>query len=105
MHFRVTGWLPLANTFSGTTSENGLYIGLPLLVVLIAGAIALRHRLVMKVAALTTIAAFIVSLGSRLTVGRYVWTAGSPAAGSRPGAYPDPRRRDRRFFLGDTGRR
>lgn len=75
MHFRVTGWLGLANTFSGTTSENGLYIGLPLLVVLVAGAIALRHRPVMKVAALTTIAAFIVSLGSRLTVGRYVWTA------------------------------
>jgi hypothetical protein len=75
MHFRVTGWLRLANTFSGTTSENGLYIGLPLLVVLIAGAIALRHRPVMKVAALTTIAAFILSLGSRLTVGRYVWTA------------------------------
>ena len=75
MHFRVTGWLRLANTFSGTTSENGLYIGLPLLVVLIAGAIALRHRPVMKVAALTTVAAFIVSLGSRLTVGRYVWRA------------------------------
>ena len=75
MHFRVAGWLRLANTFSGTTSENGLYIGLPLLVVLIAGAIALRHRPVMKVAALTTVAAFIVSLGSRLTVGRYVWRA------------------------------
>ena len=75
MHFRVAGWLRLANTFSGTTSENGLYIGLPLLVVLIAGAIALRHRPVMKVAALTTVAAFVVSLGSRLTVGRYVWRA------------------------------
>ncbi len=75
MHFRVADWLRLANTFSGTTSENGLYIGLPLLVVLIAGAIALRHRPVMKVAALTTVAAFIVSLGSRLTVGRYVWRA------------------------------
>ncbi len=75
MHFRVTGWLRLANTFSGTTSENGLYIGLPLLVVLVAAAIALRHRPVMKVAVLTTLAAFIVSLGSRLTVGRYVWRA------------------------------
>ena len=75
MHFRVTGWLGLANTFSGTTSENGLYIGLPLLAVLVAGAIALRHRPVMKVAALTTLTAFIVSLGSRLTVGRHVWTA------------------------------
>jgi hypothetical protein len=75
MHFRVTGWLPLANTFSGTTSENGLYIGFPLLVVLIAGAIALWHRPVIKVAVLTTVAAFIVSLGSRLTIGRSVWTA------------------------------
>jgi len=75
MHFRVTGWLPLADTFSGNTSENGLYIGLPLLAVLITGAIALRHRPVMKVAALTTIAAFVVSLGSRLTVGRWTWTA------------------------------
>jgi hypothetical protein len=75
MHLRATGSLGLANTFSGTTSENGLYLGLPLLAVLITGAIALRHRPVMNVAALTTIAAFIVSLGSRLTVGRYVWTA------------------------------
>jgi hypothetical protein len=75
MQFRATGWLPLANTFSGTTSENGLYIGLPLLVVLITGAIALWHRPVMRVAALTTIAAFVMSLGSRLTVGHWAWTA------------------------------
>jgi hypothetical protein len=75
MQFRAAGWLPLANTFSGTTSENGLYTGLALLAVLIAGAIALRHRPVMGVAALTTAAAFVMSLGSRLTVGRYVWTA------------------------------
>ena len=75
MRFRVTGWLPLANTFSGTTSENGLYIGLPLLAVLITGAIALRHRPVMRVAALTTLAAFVMSLGSRLTVGSWAWTA------------------------------
>jgi hypothetical protein len=75
MRFTVTGWLPLANTFSGTTSENGLYIGLPLLAVLITGAIALRHRPVMRVAALTTLAAFVMSLGSRLTVGSWAWTA------------------------------
>jgi hypothetical protein len=75
MRFRVSGWLPLADTFSGGTSENGLYIGLPLLALLVAGAIALRHRPVMKVAALTTAAAFLMSLGSRLTVGRWTWTA------------------------------
>ncbi len=75
MRLRVAGWLPLANTFSGSTSENGLYIGLPLLAVLVAGAIALRHRPVMKVVALTTAAAFVMSLGSRLEVGRWTWTA------------------------------
>jgi hypothetical protein len=75
MRFRVTGWLPLANTFSGGTSENGLYIGLPLLALLVAGAIVLRHRPVVKVVALTTAAAFVMSLGSRLTVGRWTWTA------------------------------
>ncbi len=75
IRFRVTGWLPLADTFSGGTSENGLYIGLPLLAVLLVGAIALWRRPVMKVAALTTVAAFVMSLGSRLTVGRWTWTA------------------------------
>jgi hypothetical protein len=75
MRFRVAGWLPLANTFSGGTSENGLYIGLPLLALLVAGAIVLWRRPVMRVAALTTVAAFIVSLGSRLTVGRRTWAA------------------------------
>jgi hypothetical protein len=75
LHFRVAGWLRLADTFSGSTSENGLYVGLPLLAVLVAGAIVLRYRPVMKVAALTTAAAFVMSLGSRLTVGRWTWTA------------------------------
>jgi hypothetical protein len=75
MQFRLNGWLALANTFSGTTSENGLYIGLPLLAVLVTGVVVLRRRPVMKVAALTTIAAFVLSLGSRLTVGRWTWTA------------------------------
>lgn len=75
MRFRVTGWLPLADTFSGGTSENGLYLGLPLLVLLVVSAIVLWHRPVMRVAALTTLASFVMSLGSRLTVGPWVWTA------------------------------
>jgi hypothetical protein len=75
MRFRVAGWLPLANTFSGSTSENGLYIGLPLLMLLVAGAVTLWYRPVMRAAALTTLAAFVLSLGSRLTVGHWVWTA------------------------------
>jgi hypothetical protein len=75
MRFRVTGWLPLADTFSGGTSENGLYLGLPLLVLLVVSAIVLWHCPVMRVVALTTLASFVMSLGSRLTVGPWVWIA------------------------------
>ena len=75
MYFRVARFVPLADTFSGNTSENGLYLGLPLLLVLIAGAIALRRRPVMKIAVVVTAVAFVLALGSRLTVGRYVWKA------------------------------
>jgi hypothetical protein len=75
MYFRVARLVPLADTFSGNTSENGLYLGIPLVLVLIAGAVALRRRPVMKVACAVTAVAFVLALGSRLTVGRYVWKA------------------------------
>jgi len=75
MHFRVAGWVRLADTFSGNASENGSYLGLAVLLLLIAGTVALWRRPVVKVAALTTVAAFVLSLGSRLTAGRYVWQA------------------------------
>lgn len=75
MYFRVARFVPLADTFSGNTSENGLYLGIPLLMLLIVGAIILRRRPVMKIAMVVTAVAFILALGSRLTVGRYVWTA------------------------------
>jgi hypothetical protein len=75
MRFRAPGLVRLADTFSGNTSENGSYLGLVLLGVLIVGVIALWRRPVVKVAALTTVAAFVLSLGSRLTVGRFVWKA------------------------------
>ncbi|HYB14189.1 MAG TPA: hypothetical protein VEF71_01760 [Streptosporangiaceae bacterium] len=75
MHFRVAGWVRLADTFSGNPSENGSYLGPALLLLLIAGTIVLRRRPVVKVAALTTAASFVLSLGSRLTVGRDVWKA------------------------------
>lgn len=75
MHFRVAGLARMADTFSGNPSENGSYLGFVLLAVLVAGTIALWQRPVVKVAALTAVAAFIMSLGSRLTIGRYVWKA------------------------------
>ena len=75
MHFRAAGPAQMADAFSGNPSENGLYLGLALLAVLIAGAVTLWHRPVVKVAALTTVAAFVLSLGSRLAVGRFVLRA------------------------------
>ena len=75
MYVRVARFAPLADTFSGNTSENGLYLGIPLVLLLIAGAIILRRRPVMKIAVVVTAVAFVLALGSRLTVGRYVWKA------------------------------
>jgi hypothetical protein len=75
MHFRVAGWVRLADTFSGNPSENGSYLGVALLLLLLAGTIALWRRPAVKVAALSTVAAFVLSLGSRLTVGHHVWQA------------------------------
>lgn len=75
MYFRTADSARLANTFSGGTSENGLYLGLPLLVVLVVGAVLLWRRPAMRIVALTTAAAFVLSLGSRLTVGHHVLRA------------------------------
>jgi hypothetical protein len=72
MYFRTAGSARLANSFSGGTSENGLYLGLPLLVVLFVGIVVLRRRPAMKFAALVTAAAFVLSLGSRLTAGHFL---------------------------------
>lgn len=72
MYFRTAGSARLADTFSGGTSENGLYLGLPLLVVLAVGAVVLWRRPAMRVAGLVTVAAFVLSLGSRLTAGHHL---------------------------------
>ena len=87
MYFRVARFVPLADTFSGNTSENGLYLGIPLVLLLIAGAINLRRRPVMKIAVVVTAVAFVLALGSRLTVGRYVWQA-VPLPGAVLGRLP-----------------
>jgi len=75
MYFRTAGSARLANTLSGGTSENGLYLGPPLLVVLVVGAVLLWRRPAMKVVALATAAEFVLSLGSRLTIGHYLLRA------------------------------
>jgi len=72
MYLRTAASARLADTFSGG-SENGLYLGVPLLIILLAGAILLwRRRPVMRVVAVVTVVAFVLSLGSRLVVGHHV---------------------------------
>jgi hypothetical protein len=73
MFFRTAWSTRLADTFSGGTSENGLYLGVPLLVLLIVAGVVLWRRLpVLRVAVVVSVAALVLSLGSRLTVGRTV---------------------------------
>lgn len=53
---------------SGNLAENGSYLGIPLLAVLVVGAAVLWRRRVVRFAALLTAVAFVLSLGARLVV-------------------------------------
>ena len=56
-------------TWGGNDSENGSYLGLPLLVVLVALAWRFRSVAVVRFAAVLGIVAWVLSLGERLRVG------------------------------------
>lgn len=60
--------LSIAQNFANGSGENGSYLGLPLLVLLLAGAIALRRKPVVVIAALGGAWAFLFSLGGALSV-------------------------------------
>jgi len=47
-------------------AENGTYVGIPLILVLVVGAVLLRRRRIAMFAAVMALVAFILSLGSRL---------------------------------------
>ena len=66
----------ISSKFANSSSENYSYLGLPLTILLFAGAIVLRRQRVVLVAAIVSIVAFILSLGGGLAV------AGSPATGA-----------------------
>lgn len=68
MHFNVASLLHIANHFATTPGENGSYIGLPLLVLLVVGALWLRKSKVVLVAAISALCAFVLSLGGALTL-------------------------------------
>lgn len=74
MRFAPSALRTLADKFSGNTTENGSYLGLPLVAVGTATAVWLRRNLVVLVAAIMGLMAFILSLGSRLTIANHVLT-------------------------------
>ncbi len=67
--FAPTGAARLAAHFANGPTENGSYLGVTLLVVVVVGTIAMwRRSPVVRVAAVTALAAFLLSLGGGLTV-------------------------------------
>ncbi len=59
----------IASGFSNSMAENGLYLGLTLLAVLLVGAVLLwRSSAVVRVASVLMLAAFVLSLGASLAV-------------------------------------
>jgi hypothetical protein len=73
--------------FGGNSSENGSYLGITLLGVVLVGAVVFRRRAVVLVGAVWGLVAFVLSLGSRLVVHS---TPQATASGSAVGVVPLP---------------
>ncbi|MGH9089380.1 MAG: hypothetical protein ACRDYZ_14940, partial [Acidimicrobiales bacterium] len=65
----------MAQHFASSTAENGSYLGIPLILLVVAGAVWLWHERAVVVTAITGAAAFVLSLGGALQV------TGAPAVG------------------------
>ena len=62
----------------GSLSENGMYLGLPLLVTVVAFVVAFRRRSILVLSAAVAVCTWILSLGAHLTVDRHVTTVPLP---------------------------
>jgi hypothetical protein len=64
----------------GVVHENGFYLGIPLLALLVVGAVRLRHQpLVLSLATLGVVS-FVLGLGTRLTIANHVTPIPLPVA-------------------------
>ncbi|HXQ75994.1 MAG TPA: hypothetical protein VN791_05815 [Acidimicrobiales bacterium] len=61
-------WSHIANLFASSITENGSYIGIPFLLVLVVSTLALWRVAVVRVAAVCALAALVLSLGNGLVV-------------------------------------
>jgi hypothetical protein len=81
MHLNVHSWTATTDTFAGALSENGSYLGFPLIVVLVVGILFLWRRLpIVRVIALVGLVTFVLSLGSQLVVWHHVTPIPLPEA-------------------------
>jgi hypothetical protein len=81
LHLNVPAWTATTDMFAGALSENGTYLGIPLIVVLVAGTVFLWRRVpIVRMIALVGLAAFVLSLGSRLVVWHHITSVPLPEA-------------------------
>jgi len=71
-HFAPASLARTGNRFAGNGSENGSYLGLPLVVLILASVVVLWRNTVVRVAGILCALAFLLSLGSRLVVDNHV---------------------------------
>ena len=62
----------IANRFAGNSSENGSYLGLPLVILLVAAVVVLWRDLRVRIVGLLGAFALLLSLGSRLEVDNHI---------------------------------
>lgn len=78
MRFAPMSLVEVARHFSGNRAENGGYLGLPLLLVLVAVVVLCRRRGVVRFAGVALVATFVLSLGRHLHVAGDVSDVGLP---------------------------
>jgi hypothetical protein len=72
LRFGPSSWTATANLLTGgNLTENGMYLGIPMLVLLAAVVVAFRRRRVLVLAVLLAATSWVLSLGSHLVVDRH----------------------------------
>ena len=72
LRFGPSSWMATANLLTGgSLTENGMYLGIPMLVLLAAVVVAFRRRRVLVLTALLAATSWMLSLGNHLTVDRH----------------------------------
>lgn len=84
---RVPAWAARADHFASAPVENGSYLGLPLIALLVTGLIWRRRDKLVLVPSLAAICAFVLSLGGALAIGS---APGYNGAGHAAGRIPLP---------------